>query len=130
MQPTALIIDDSPFVRAIIRHHLTTAGFSVVGEAENAEDGLRLFRELRPNLVTLDVMMPMAGELDSLGAFRAMKKENPDSVVVVVSVLPFEKVRETFLKEGAIAYITKPFNQYSFGPVRQRLSRIFPDLAH
>ncbi len=128
MQPTALIVDDSPFVRAIIRHHLVAAGFSVVGEAENAEEGLRLFRRLRPNLVTLDVMMPMAGEMDSLGAFRAMKKENPDSVVVVVSVLPFEKVRETFLKEGAIAYITKPFNQYSFEPVRQRLSRMFPEL--
>lgn len=129
MQPTALIVDDSPFVRAIIRHHLVAAGFSVVGEAENAEDGLKLFRDLRPNLVTLDVMMPVVGELDSLAAFRAIRKENPESVVVVVSVLPFEKVRESFLKEGAIAYITKPFNQYSFEPVRQRLTRVFPDLA-
>lgn len=130
MQPIALIVDDSPFVRAIIRHHLTAAGFNVAGEAENAEEGLRLFRQLRPNLVTLDVMMPMTGELDSLGAFRAMRKENPETVVVVVSVLPFEKVRESFLREGAIAYVTKPFNQYSFEPVRKRLSKIFPELGH
>lgn len=130
MQPTALIVDDSPFVRAIIRHHLVTAGFRIVGEAENAEQALTMFRQLRPNLVTLDVMMPVAGELDSLAAFRLMKKENPESVIIVVSVLPFEKVRESFLKEGAIAYITKPFNQYSFEPVRQRLNRVFPDLAH
>jgi len=123
----ALIIDDSPFARKIIRHHLVKLGFKVVGEAETAAHGLQLFRELRPGLVTLDVMMPEREGVTSLSAFRAIRKEAPDSAVVVVSSVPFEKTRETFLEEGALAYLIKPFGQFSFEPVRQKLLRIFPE---
>ncbi len=45
---------------------------------------------------------------------------------MVVSAVPFEKTRDTFLNEGAIAYVIKPFNQFSFEPVRQKLHRAFP----
>ena len=74
MTVRALIIDDSPFARKIIRHHLTKLGFHVEGEAETAAQGLRLFRDLKPKLVTLDVMMPEREGIDSLAAFRTMKK--------------------------------------------------------
>jgi two-component system, chemotaxis family, chemotaxis protein CheY len=123
----ALIIDDSPFARKIIRHHLVKLGFKVVGEAETASQGLKLFRELRPGLVTLDVMMPEREGVTSLSVFRAMRKEAPESAVVVVSAVPFEKTRETFLHEGALAYLIKPFGQFSFEPVRQKLLRMFPE---
>lgn len=129
MPVPALIIDDSPFARKIIRHHLVKLGFKVVGEAETAAQGLRLFRELRPGLVTLDVMMPEREGVTSLSAFRAIRKEAPDSAVVVVSAVPFEKTRETFLEEGALAYLIKPFGQFSFEPVRQKLLRMFPEPA-
>jgi DNA-binding response OmpR family regulator len=125
----ALIIDDSPFARKIIRHHLVKLGFKVVGEAETASQGLKLFRELRPGLVTLDVMMPEREGVTSLSVFRAMRKEAPESAVVVVSAVPFEKTRETFLEEGALAYLIKPFGQFSFEPVRQKLLRMFPEPA-
>ena len=127
MSVPALIIDDSPFARKILRHHLTKLGFHVEGEAETAAQGLRLFRELKPKLVTLDVMMPEREGVTSLSAFRAIRKEAPDSAVVVVSSVPFEKTRETFLEEGALAYLIKPFGQFSFEPVRQKLLRIFPE---
>jgi two-component system, chemotaxis family, chemotaxis protein CheY len=124
---SALIIDDSPFARKILRHHLTKLGFKVVGEAETAAQGLKLFRDLKPKLVTLDVMMPEREGIGSLEALQTMRKEAPDiAVVVVVSAVPFEKTRDTFLKEGAVAYVMKPFNQFSFEPVRQKLQRIFP----
>ena len=127
MSVPALIIDDSPFARKILRHHLTKLGFKVVGEAETAAQGLKLFRDLKPKLVTLDVMMPERDGIDSLAALRTMRKEAPDiAVVVVVSAVPFEKTRDTFLKEGAMAYVMKPFNQFSFEPVRQKLHRAFP----
>ncbi len=125
----ALIIDDSPFARKIIRHHLVKFGCKIVGEAETAAQGLKLFRELKPDLVTLDVMMPELEGIESLTAFRLMRKEAPDKQIVVVSVLPFEKTQETFLREGALAYVVKPFNQFSFEPVRQKLVRIFPEAA-
>jgi two-component system chemotaxis response regulator CheY len=123
---SALIIDHSPFARKIIRHHLIKLGFHVVGEADNAAQGLRLFRELKPRLVTLDVMMPEREGTTSLAAFRTIRSEAPETAVVVVSVVPFEKTRDTFLNEGAKAYVIKPFNQFSFEPVRQKLQRIFP----
>ena len=122
----ALIIDDSPFARKIIRHHLVKLGFHVVGEADNAAQGLRLFRELKPRLVTLDVMMPEREGTTSLSAFRTIRSEAPETAVVVVSAVPFEKTRDTFLNEGATAYVIKPFSQFSFEPVRQKLQRIFP----
>jgi two-component system chemotaxis response regulator CheY len=125
---SALIIDDSPFARKIIRHHLVKLGFQVVGEAENAVQGLRLFRELKPKLVTLDVMMPEREGVSSLAAFRTIRQEASDVAVVVVSAIPFEKTRDTFLNEGATAYVIKPFNQFSFEPVRMKLRRIFPPL--
>ena len=126
MTVTGLIIDDSPFARKIIRHHLSKLGFHIEGEAENAAQGLRLFRELKPRLVTLDVMMPERDGIDSVAAFRTMRKESPETAIVVVSAVPFEKTRDTFLNEGAIAYVTKPFGQFSFEPVRQKLQRVFP----
>jgi len=123
---SALIIDDSPFARKIIRHHLTKLGFHVEGEAETAAEGLRLFRELKPKLVTLDVMMPEREGIDSLAAFRTIRKEIPETAIVVVSAVPFEKTRDTFLSEGATAYVIKPFSQFSFEPVWQKLQRAFP----
>jgi two-component system, chemotaxis family, chemotaxis protein CheY len=125
----ALIVDDSPFARRIIRHHLTKFGCRVVGEAETAAQAVKLFGELHPELVTLDVMMPEIDGFDSLRAFRAMKQESLDVAVLVVSAVPFEKIRDTFLREGALGYIVKPFNQFSFEPVRQKLARVFRELA-
>jgi two-component system, chemotaxis family, chemotaxis protein CheY len=125
----ALIIDDSPFARKVIRHHLAKFGCVIAGEAENAAQGLKMFRTLKPEIITLDVMMPEIDGLDSMAAFRLMRHEAPDAQIIVVSVIPFEKTRETFLDEGAIAYVVKPFNQYSFKPVQQKLVRLFPELA-
>lgn len=122
-----LIVDDSPFARKVIRHHLEASGCSVVGEAENGAQAVRMFKELRPDLVTLDVMMPTIEGVDSLAAFRAMRKENPNAAILVVSAIPFEKTRDSFMQEGALGYIIKPFNKYSFDKVRMRLARVFPN---
>jgi two-component system chemotaxis response regulator CheY len=129
MPVRVLIVDDSPFARKIIRHHLSKCGCQIAGEAENAAQALKLFSELRPDLVTLDVMMPECDGVDSLRAFRMMRNEVPNIQIVVVSAVPFEKTRTTFLEEGALAYIVKPFNQFSLEPVRRKLVRVFPELS-
>jgi two-component system, chemotaxis family, chemotaxis protein CheY len=129
MTARALIIDDSPFARKVIRHHLAKLGCIVAGEAENAVQGLKMFRELKADIVTLDVMMPEIDGFDSVAVFRQIRREAPETQVIIVSVVPFEKTRQTFLDEGAIAYVVKPFNQYSFKNVQQKLVRRFPDLA-
>lgn len=129
MAITALIVDDSDFSRQIIRHYLAEAGCQVVGEARNALQGLKLFRKLRPNVVTLDLMMPKVFDMDSMAVLRTMKRETPEVAVVVVSVVPFEKTQRDFLEHGVLAYVVKPLNDFSFEPVRQKLMCAFPELA-
>lgn len=129
MAVTALIIDDSKTAREIIRYHLREIGCRIVGEAANAAEGLKLFRALRADIVTLDLMMPTEDGADSMAAVRTMKRENPDAIIVIVSVLPFEKERRRFFDEGVFDYIVKPFNDFSFRPVRIKLMRAFPELA-
>ncbi len=129
MVVTALIVDDSDFSRQLIGHYLAEAGCMVVGEARNALQGLKLFRKLRPNVVTLDLMMPKVLDIDSMAVLRAMKREMPEVAVVVISVVPFEKTQHDFLEHGVLAYVVKPLNDFSFEPVRQKLMRTFPELA-
>jgi two-component system chemotaxis response regulator CheY len=126
---TTLIVDDSPFARTVIRHHLTKFGCRVAGEAENAAQAIRMFHELRPDLVTLDVMMPEVDGFDSLRAFRQMRSEKPGLAIIVVSAVPFDKTRDTFIGEGALAYVVKPFTQFSFEPVRRKLVQVFRQSA-
>ncbi len=129
MPVIALIVDDSPVARTIIRHHLSKLGCVVVGEAENASQGLRLFREKKPDIITLDLMMPEVDGINAISAFHIMRSEGPKAIIIIASVLPFEKTRDNFLREGAFDYIVKPFNRFSFERVRQRLIRTFPQLA-
>lgn len=128
MSVRVMIVDDSPFARKLIRHHLERYGCRVVGEAENGVQAIAMFKKLKPDLVTLDLMMPAVGGVDSLSAFRAMRAENPRAAILVVSAIPFDKTRDTFMAEGAVGYIIKPFTKYSLDQVRMRLGRVFPEL--
>jgi two-component system, chemotaxis family, chemotaxis protein CheY len=124
-----LIVDDSPFARKVIRHHLEQCGCKVAGEADNGSQAVQMYEQLHPELVTLDVMMPTVDGVDSMSAFRAIRHLNPRAAILVVTAVPFEKTRETFMEEGALAFIAKPFNKYSFDHVRLRLARVFPELS-
>jgi hypothetical protein len=73
--------------------------------------------------------MPTIFNLDSLGLLRAMKVERQKVATIVVSWIPFNKIRQDFVEQGALAYLVKPVTKLSFEPVRTRLLQIFPDLA-
>ena len=125
-----LVADDSIFIRDIIRHHLERLGFQVVAEAANGAQALALFRTLRPDFVTLDVIMPQVDGIDALATFRTIKSEAPEVPILIVSAVPFEKTRENFMNEGALDYLVKPFNKNSFDEVRRKLEVIFPRIGH
>ncbi len=128
MAVNVLIVDDSPFARKVIHHHLEEYGCKVVGEGENGAQAIAMFKKLKPDLVTLDVMMPAVEGIDSLAAFRAIRHDDPRAAILMVTSVPFERTRDTFMEEGALGYIIKPFNKYSFDQVRLRLTRLFPEL--
>ena len=91
MAVRALIADDSFFIRDVIRRHFERIGCQIVAEAENASQALSLFRTLKPELVTLDIVMAEVDGIDTLGAFNAIRKAAPDVPIIVVSAMPFEE---------------------------------------
>jgi two-component system, chemotaxis family, chemotaxis protein CheY len=125
-----LMVDDSIFVRDVLRHHLECLGCEVVAEAENTLQALDLYRTIAPDLVTLDVAVPRTGGIGALGLFRIMRSENPDVSILVVSAIAFPEIRKAFLREGALDYIIKPFDSSSFEQVCNRLSTMFPELNY
>ena len=125
----ALVVDDSPVVRKAIRYHLAVYGVKAIAEAENAFQALALFREHAPKLIILDLMMPEPQGIGSRELFDTIKKEAPDAAIIIASSIPYEKVRGTFIGDGALNYIVKPFNQYSFDRARRKLSGVFPEFA-
>ena len=129
MAVRVLIVDDSVFVRDVLRHHLECLGCEVVAEAENTLQALDLFRTVSPSLVTLDVAVPQTGGIGALALIRIMRGENPNVPVLVVSSLAFPELRKSFLREGALDYVVKPFKPHSFEIVRNRLVELFPILG-
>ncbi len=128
MSIRVLIVDDSIFVRDVLRHHLECIGCEVVAEAENTVQALALFRTVSPSLVTLDVSMPQTGGIGALALVRIMRSENPGVQLLVMGTLAFPEVRKSFLREGALDYIIKPLNAQTFEHVRNRLEELFPEL--
>ena len=104
--PSVLIADDAASMRMMIRNVLGEAGYEVAGEAEDGQDAVGKFRELRPDLTTLDVTMP---GIDGLAALRAIREEDPDARVVMCSALGLRSVVVESFESGARDFIVKPF---------------------
>jgi CheY-like chemotaxis protein len=128
MPVRVLMVDDSVFVRDVLRHHLECIGCEVVAEAENTLQALDLFRTVAPTLVTLDVAVPHTGGIGALALFRIMRTENPGIPILVISASAFPEIRKALLREGALDYVIKPFEASSFEQVCNSLIRMFPEL--
>jgi two-component system chemotaxis response regulator CheY len=102
-----LIVDDALIMRMKIRDIARSAGWEVVAEAANGSDGVRMFAEHRPDLVTLDMVMP---GMDGLEALKEIRKLQPDANVVMVSAVnQKDKLREC-IESGALDFVVKPFD--------------------
>lgn len=104
---TVLIADDAMFMRMMLKDILTKNGFKVIGEAENGEEAVEKYRELKPDLVILDILMPF---LDGLEATTEILKLNPAAKVIMISALGQNSYLEKALERGAKNFITKPFS--------------------
>jgi two-component system, chemotaxis family, protein-glutamate methylesterase/glutaminase len=102
-----LVADDSTFMRRLLTQALRDAGFEVVGQAADGDEALALYRELRPDAMTLDLAMP---GMDGIGVLRALRGERASLPVVVVSAFsPAHGARAVdALAEGAFDLVAKP----------------------
>lgn len=72
--------------------------------------------------------MPNDGQVGALTALHLIKKEDPTVSILLVSAVPFNRTRETFMEEGAFDHLVKPFNKFYLDETRRRLERAFPEL--
>ncbi len=99
-----LLVDDSDSVRTEIRLLLEDAGFTVVGEGGHGAEGVMLARELRPDVVVMDVRMPI---LDGIAATGYITRELPDTRVIVFSAFDDVELAEAARAAGAVSFLTK-----------------------
>ncbi len=103
-----MIVDDSKFARKMLSDILTEKGHQIVGEAETAKEAVELYEKLKPDLVTLDIIMPEVKGTDSISALKAMKRVNPKARVVIVSAVGQQEMVEECIQAGAKDFIIKP----------------------
>jgi len=108
MNKRILIVDDSFYMRTMLKNMLTDAGYEVVGEAANGQQALEMAASTKPDLITLDVILPDNTGLDVL---RGLRKEAPDAKVVMCSAVGQEVIVNEAIENGALAYIVKPFSE-------------------
>ncbi|MDE6054196.1 MAG: response regulator [Lachnospiraceae bacterium] len=106
--PTVLVVDDSALIRKILIKMLNENGFQVVGEATNGAEGVELYKDLEPDIVTLDITMPV---MDGVTALKQIKEYNPTALVAMISAAGQKDKLMDALKEGAELFFTKPFNE-------------------
>lgn len=108
MKNRILIVDDSFYMRTMLKNMLTDAGYDVVGEAANGQQAVDLAASTSPDLITLDVILPDNTGLDVL---KTIRQNDPDVKVVMCSAVGQEVIVNEALESGASAYIVKPFSE-------------------
>lgn len=106
MAKRILITDDALFMRVTLKNILTQNGYEVVGEAANGKESVELFKELKPDLVTMDITMP---EMDGISALKEIRNVDPNAVVVMCSAMGQQNMIMEALQSGAKEFLVKPF---------------------
>lgn len=101
-----LVVDDAAFMRMMIKDILKKGGFEVVGEAEDGLKAVEKFKELKPDLVTMDITMP---EMDGIAAVKEIRKIDPNAVIVMCSAMGQQAMVIDAIQAGAKDFVVKPF---------------------
>jgi len=107
MSKTLLVVDDALIIREIIKEAAEEGGWEIAGEATNGQEGIEQYDSLRPDAVTLDMVMP---EFDGLHALEGILNSDPAAKVLVVSAIEQTSILKDALNHGASDYIVKPFD--------------------
>ncbi len=106
MSNTVLVCDDAIFMRTMINDILSQAGFEVVGEAETGLQAVEKYQQLKPDLVTMDIVMPDMGGID---AVREIIKVDPEARILMCSAMGQQALVVEAIEAGAKDFVVKPF---------------------
>ena len=103
-----LIADDAAFMRMSLKVMLEKNNYEIVGEAENGMVAVKKYQELKPDIVTLDITMPV---LDGIGALKQIKAFDQKACVIMISAMGQESIVREAVVSGAVGFVIKPFNE-------------------
>lgn len=106
MGQRVLVCDDAIFMRTMIGDILTGAGYEVIGEAETGLQAIERYRDLKPDLVTMDIVMPDMGGID---AVRQIVQEDPNAKILMCSAMGQQALVVEAIQAGAKDFVVKPF---------------------
>jgi len=106
MAKRVLIVDDAAFMRMLLRDIITKAGYEVAGEAANGVEAVEKYRELKPDVVTMDITMP---EMDGIQAIKRIREIDPEAKIIVCSAMGQQSMVIEAIQAGAKDFIVKPF---------------------
>ncbi len=115
---SCLIVDDSSYARTVIKKMLASNGHKIVGEAEDGEEAVETFKDKRPELVTMDILMPKKNGIE---ATKEIKQLDPKCKIIVCSSLHQKDLIDEAKRAGAGDFIIKPFSEEL---LIQRIKRI------
>ncbi|NCO43619.1 MAG: two-component system response regulator [Armatimonadetes bacterium CG_4_10_14_3_um_filter_66_18] len=106
MAKRVLVVDDAAFMRMMLKDILKSGGYEIVGEAGDGKEALDAYPTLKPDFVTMDIVMPNMGGLDAL---RALRQADPNAAVIMVSAMGQDALVQEASEAGAKGFIIKPF---------------------
>jgi two-component system, chemotaxis family, chemotaxis protein CheY len=106
MPARLMIVDDTLFMRRMLRDLLGRQGYEVAAEARNGREALETYRQVQPDLVIMDITMP---EMDGIEAVGAIIQEYPQARIVMCSALGQDGPVIEALQAGALDFVLKPF---------------------
>lgn len=105
-----MIVDDALFMRQMLSKILTAEGHEICAEAANAKEAVEKFKTVRPDLVTLDIVMPLMEELDGIGAVNEIMKFDPKAKILIISAMSQQPIVVEAIRLGARDFLSKPVN--------------------
>lgn len=119
MAKRVLIVDDAAFMRMLLKDIITKAGYEVVGEAANGVEAVEKYKELKPDVVTMDITMP---EMDGITAIKKIREIDPNAKIIVCSAMGQQAMVIEAIQAGAKDFIVKPFQHSRVIEALQKLS--------
>ena len=101
-----MIVDDAIFMRRMLGDILKEGGYEIAGEAANGKESIEMFAKIKPDIVTMDIIMPEMGGID---AVKAIVKDHKDAKILMVSAMGQQQLVVDAIQAGAKDFIVKPF---------------------
>lgn len=128
MQLTCLIIEDASFMREIYHYSLVNCeNIRIIGEASDGEEAMRLLSELKPDIMLLDLVLPLKSGLEIL---KEVSLVSPNTKAIVVSSIEDEKIISKAKALGVITYIKKPFTKADLINALDEVSRTYSEVQN